>query len=477
MRPRLSDATLALARPGVVRPAYHREGTKVGVVHFGPGAFHRAHQAFYFDELLGRDPTWAISAVSLRSPGVRDALTSQDSLYTLAELDEATSFRVIGATKEVLVAPEAPEVVFARLQDPTIRAVTITVTEKGYTLDAAGELDARHPEVVHDLQAPRTPVSLVGWLVEGLRRRRATGAPPFDVLSCDNLVDNGVRLRRAVVQFAEVRDRELAGWIEGEVRFPRTMVDSITPATDHALRGRVETEVGLMDAWPVQREAFTQWVVEDALQPGAPDLGSVGVTLSKDVAAYDRAKLRLLNGAHSTLAYAGLLRGHETVSEAMADTELARFVETMMREDIAPTLSAPRELDLHSYVAGVLRRFRNPAIRHHLSQIAWDGSQKLPFRILGTVADALAAGRPLARLALPLAAWIAFVRDRARAGADIVDPLAPRLLELGRACTGDAAHDVRLFLQLDTMFPRALVGEARFRSALEAVYARLPAIG
>jgi fructuronate reductase len=474
---RLSDATLAVARPSIVRPAYDRASTTVGVVHFGPGAFHRAHQAFYFDELLGRDPTCAVSAVSLRSPGVRNALAPQGGLYTLAELDEATSFRVIGAIREVLVAPETPEAVFARLADPRVRTVTITVTEKGYTLEGGGDLDARHPDIEHDLRTPQTPVSLVGWLLEGLRRRRATGAPPFDVVSCDNLVDNGARLRRAVVQFAETSDRELARWIEREVRFPRTMVDSITPATDDALRRRVEVEVGLVDAWPIQREAFTQWVVEDALQPGAPDLRSVGVTLSNDVPAYDRAKLRLLNGAHSTLAYLGLLRGHETVAEAMADSELARLVESMMREDIAPTISAPPELDLQSYLAAVLRRFRNPTIRHLLSQIAWDGSQKLPFRILGTAADALAAGAPLSRLALPLAAWMVFVRNRAREGADIVDPLAPRLLELGRACTGDAGHDVQLFLQLETVFPRTLAGDARLRSAVEVAYARLPQIG
>ena len=468
--PRLSDATLAQAR--AIRPAYDRAATSIGIVHFGPGAFHRAHQAYYVDELLARDPSWSICEVALRSPGVRDALAPQDGLYTLAALDAQTSFRVIGAIGELRVASEDPEAVFARLAAPGVRAVTMTVTEKGYCLTAGGELDTGHADIVRDLANPRTPASLIGWLVEGLRRRREAGLEPFTVISCDNLADNGVRLKRGAVQYALELDPELARWIDDRGRFPRTMVDSITPATDDALRARVEAETGLADAWPIQREAFTQWVIEDVMGADAPDLGSVGVTLTNDVSGFERAKLRVLNGAHSTLAYAGSLAGYETVADAMRDERLAGFVEVMMRQDIAPTVQAPAGLDLDDYITAVLKRFRNPEIRHNLSQIAWDGSQKLPFRILGAVRDALAAGRPVDRLALPLAAWMRFVQRRAREGAALTDPMAGRLAELGRASTGDPAGDVGRFLELTAVFPADLAADPRLRGAIEAAYAR-----
>jgi len=470
---RLNAVSYPAAIPGVALPAYDRDKVTVGVVHFGPGAFHRAHQAFYFDQLLAKDPRWGICAVSLKSPGVRDALQPQDGLYTLAQLDAETTFRVLGSILEVLVAPEDPPSVFARLAAPTTRMVTLTVTEKGYCLTGDGKLDTAHPDIVHDLANPREPVSAVGYVVEGLRRRFQAGLPPYAVVACDNLADNGWRLKAAVVAFAETVDPVLAGWIEGEGAFPRTMVDSITPATDDALRARVQAATGLEDAWPIQREAFTQWVVEDVLGDGAPDLASVGVTLTDDVRGFERAKLRLLNGVHSTIAYAGLLKGHETVFEAISDPALAQIAEDLMVQDIIPTLTAPRGLDLAAYAQAILARFRNPEIRHLLSQIAWDGSQKLPFRILGTVADALEAGRSIERLALPLAAWMHFVRRRAAEGVKIVDPLADKLVETAAACTGDAAADVAQFLKLEPVFSRELAGNAVLVAALEKAYGEL----
>ena len=470
---RLNAVSYPAAIPGVALPAYDRDKVTVGVVHFGPGAFHRAHQAFYFDQLLAKDPRWGICAVSLKSPGVRDALQPQDGLYTLAQLDAETTFRVVGSILEVLVAPEDPPSVFARLAAPTTRMVTLTVTEKGYCLTGDGKLDTAHPDIVHDLASPREPVSAVGYVVEGLRRRFQAGLAPYAVVACDNLADNGWRLKAAVVAFAETLDPVLAGWIEGEGRFPRTMVDSITPATDDALRARVETATGLTDAWPIQREAFTQWVVEDVLGDGAPDLASVGVTLTDDVRGFERAKLRLLNGVHSTIAYVGLLKGHETVFEAISDPALAKIAEDLMVQDIIPTLTAPRGLDLAAYAQAILARFRNPEIRHLLAQIAWDGSQKLPFRILGTVTDALEAGRSVDRLALPLAAWMHFVRRRVAEGVKIVDPLAERLGETAANCTGEAKSDVAQFLKLEPVFSRELAGNAVFVAALEKAYAAL----
>jgi len=467
---RLSERTLDRGSRQLLRPGYRRSQTHIGTVHFGPGAFHRAHQAFYFDRLLERDSTRAVCAVSLKTASLRDALAPQDGLYTLVELDEAPTLRVIGALREVLIAGENPVAVESRLCDPHTSMVTMTVTEKGYCLDSAGGLDLAHPDIAHDLRHAEAPRSLIGWLVRGLELRRGRGLAPYLVVCCDNLSDNGPTVRRAVLAFAAQRDARLAGWIEQAVRFPRTMVDSITPATDQALRERVAQATGLEDAWPVQRERFVQWVIEEVDFAGQPDWASVGVTVSRDVTAYERAKLRLLNGAHSTLAYLGLLAGLETVAEAMAQPALRHFIERLMVADIEPTLAVPQPGALAAYRQSILRRFENPAMRHQLAQIAWDGSQKLPIRILGTIADALHAGRPVARLTLPIAAWMHFVRARVRDGIAIVDPLGAQLAMLGRQLTGKASDDLPAFFALPAVFLPVPVQEPRFTRALGEAY-------
>jgi fructuronate reductase len=472
-RLRLSEATLTQVRPGAARPGYGREACRIGWVHFGPGAFHRAHQAYYADRLLERDPRWAISAVSLRSAATREALSGQDYLYCLAELGGDLTVRIIGALREILVAPADCAAALARLESPETRIVTLTVTEKGYCLGPDGQLDARHPDIVHDLGSAAPARSVIGFLAAALGRRRAHGHAPFAVVSCDNLPDNGPTLRAAVAAFAARRDRSFARWIESEVAFPRTMVDSITPATDAELIERVAEASGLEDAWPVQRERFTQWVIEDLPAMRVADWASVGVTLAADVAVYDRAKLRLVNGAHSTLAYIGLLRGRSTVAEAMRDAPLARFCERLMREDIAPSLHGPGRLELSGYIDATLARLRNPGVRHQLAQIAWDGSKKLPVRLLSTLAEALAAGRPIERLALPIAAWMRFIVGRARTGEPLSDPAAVRLLGLGRACTGEPESDVARFLTLEDTFGARLVAAPAFERALVNAYRAL----
>jgi fructuronate reductase len=281
------------------------------------------------------------------------------------------------------------------------------------------------------------------------------------VLSCDNLTDNGRKLEAATLALARELDGDTAAWMADHVCFPNAMVDLITPATDDALRAQVQAATGLEDAWPIQREGFTQWVIEDRFAGERPALDLAGVTFAADVRPFEMAKLRLLNGAHSTLAYVGLGLGHETVAEAMRDAPLARFVEQLMRDDIAPAVVAPPGLDLPGYIADVLARFANPAIRHLLSQIAWDGSQKLPYRLLGTVREALEAGRPIDRLAVPIAAWLRFLEKAAHEGRTITDPLAEELL--GRAADwravlampavfGPLGHDARFI---------AAVGQAR----------------
>ncbi len=471
----LAQSALASLAPQVQRPQYDRGRLATGIVHFGPGAFHRAHQAWFVENLLSRDPGWGICAVSLRSTDVRDALAPQDGLYTLVTLDAEISYQVIGALREILVAPEDPERVLQRLSAPATRVVTITVTEKGYCLTPDGSLDLEHRDIARDLRNPQAPVSLIGYLVEALDRRRRDGAEAPTIISCDNLVDNGTRLARAVMQLAALRDPGLARWIEDHAQFPRTMVDSITPATTDALRERVASVAGIVDRWPVQRERFVQWVMEDRLRADGPDWQAAGVVVTSDVSAYEKAKLRLLNGAHSTLAYLGLLAGYESVAAAMGDAALARFVATLMREDIRPSVVAPPGLDLQQYISAVLDRFRNPALRHALAQIAWDGSQKLPFRLFPTIAEALAAARPIQRLCIPVAGWMHFIRRKALADEPVTDPLAPQLLEIGRACQNRAATDVPAFLRLGSVFPQALAADTNFVSAVGHAYDDLAA--
>ncbi|KQM18887.1 mannitol dehydrogenase family protein [Novosphingobium sp. Leaf2] len=428
---RLSQSTLGSLPAQVARPQYDRAAVKPGVVHFGPGAFHRAHQGASFDMLLAQDPRWGITGVSLNSRGVADALAPQDGLYTLALLDAQTEYRVIGAIGTVLTRDD-PAAIKAALARADTRIISATVTEKGYTLGADGGLDFAHPAIRADLDASQqgdwTPGSFVGWLVRGLQARRRAGHHGVTVLSCDNVTDNGRKLEAATIAFAQAIDPETARWIADTTTFPNAMVDSITPATDDALRARILAETGLEDAWPIQREQFMQWVIEDRFAGERPTLEIAGVTFTTDVRPFETAKLRLLNGAHSALAYIGLGLGLETVAEAMTHRDLAAFIERLMREDIAPSVNAPPGLDLPGYISAVLGRFTNPAIRHLLSQIAWDGSQKLPYRLLGTVRDAMAAGRPIDRLAVPIAAWLRFLEKAERDNLPLTDPLSDRLL-------------------------------------------------
>ncbi len=456
----LSRAALASLPAAIARPGHDIASVRTGVVHFGPGAFHRAHQADVFDRVLDSDPRWGIAAVSLRSAGTVDALKAQDGLYTLAIIDREPATRIIAAHSDAIGPGEGAKL-RTLLADPAVKLATSTVTEKGYCLGADGSLDFNHPDIVHDRARPDEPASVIGWIVSGLADRRVAGAPPFAMLCCDNMTGNGGKLRAACVALAGEWEKGLADWIAGEVAFPDSMVDSITPASDPAFLAKVAEELGVTDAAAVQRERFTQWVLQRFDLADGPDLGAAGVTLTNDVQGYEQAKLRILNGAHSSLAYIGLALGHETVFEAVSDPALGAFVGRLMHEDIAGSLGPVEGLDVQSYAGAVQDRFRNPAIRHLLSQIAWDGSQKLPYRLLDTVRDRLAAGESVERLAVPVAAWIAFLHRKAILGETITDPLAAVLAQA--ATSADPAGAV---LALRQVFPAQLAEDARFRDAV-----------
>ncbi|WP_181703900.1 mannitol dehydrogenase family protein [Chthonobacter albigriseus] len=472
----LDAASLAALPPGISRPDYDRAAVTPGIVHLGIGAFHRAHQAVYVDALLRRDPSWGIVGASLRSPETADALNPQDGLYTLAvREDERTDFAVIGSILEVIVAPRERERLLALMADPRVRIVTLTVTEKGYCHDpATGRLDENHPGIRADLADPTAPGTTPGLLVEALARRRAAGVQPFTVLSCDNLPANGRTVRRIVARYAELRDPAIGRHVETEVAFPCSMVDRIVPATTDADRAAVAEALGTADAWPVMTEPFTQWVVEDDFPAGRPRLEDVGVEMVADVEPFELMKLRMLNGSHSTLAYLGYLAGYETVADVMADPAFAALVHGLMTSEVMPTLVVPG-IDLPAYRDALIRRFRNRGLRHRTWQIAMDGSQKLPQRLLGTIRDRLASGASINRLSLGVAAWMAYVRgvDEQGRAIDVRDPLAERFRAVADAAGEDAARLANGYLEIVDVFGTALPADPRFRAAVTDALGRL----
>ncbi len=465
---RLADATLGALPPGVARPCYDRAAVTPGIVHLGLGAFHRAHQAVMTEAALeagARD--WGIVAASLRSAETRDALAPQDGLYTVATReDEAEELRVVGALRGLHVAPEDPAALLAAMADPRIRIVSLTVTEKGYCHDpASGTLDEAHPDIRHDLATPQAPRSAPGFLVAALRRRRAARTPPFTVLCCDNLPHNGATVRRVVAQLAARADRDLGAWIEGEVAFPCTMVDRIVPATTDADRARIEAMLGVRDAWPVVGERFAQWVIEDRFPAGRPDWALGGATFAADVAPFELMKLRMLNGAHSALAYLGLLAGHATVAEAAGDPALGRFLRRFWAE-IAPFVPSPPGIALGDYALRLERRFRNRALRHLLAQIAMDGSQKLPQRLLGPARERLARGLPAPHVALAVAAWIRHLDGQG--GAPVRDPLAAPLRAVLAGAPEEPAARAEAVLRFAPVFGTDLAQDAGFAASVGA---------
>ena len=442
----------------LTRPTGPQPGA--GIVHLGLGAFFRAFGAAYVAEAMhasGGD--WGIIGVSLKSPATRDALQPQGWAYTAMALHpEGPKATLIDVVQDVLVAPENPRAVLAVMARPDTRIVTLTVTEKGYCHHpATGELDTAHPDIAHDLAHP-LPVSAVGFLVRALAQRRAEGTPPFTVLTCDNLPENGRVVRGVVLDFARLLNPALADWIAAEGRFPSTMVDRITPATTEPDIARVAALTGRHDAAPVMHEPFRQWVIEDSFVNGdRPDFAAAGAMLVKDVTPFEHMKLRMLNGTHSALAYLGYLAGHETIAETVADPVFAAYVKALWRDEIAPAVAAPPGVDLNDYAQALFDRYANAAIRHRTWQIAMDGSQKLPQRILGTLAANHAAGRPSPGLALAVAAWMRYVGgiDEQGKAIDVKDPLASQLR--AASDSGDTpGAKAKALLDIAAVFPPAV---------------------
>jgi fructuronate reductase len=478
---RLSNASLSRLPRDIAQPRYDRNAVATGIVHLGLGAFQRAHQAMYTEAALNAgDNRWGVLGASLRSSAVRDALKPQDGLYTLAVRGaDGERLQVIGAIKDVLVAPENPAALLDALCNRSVMIVTLTVTEKGYCHDPATTvLDEKHPDIVHDLGNPGEPRSVPGFLVDALRRRHDAQVPAFTVLCCDNLPHNGRTVAGIVTHFAALRDKALAGFIRNEVHFPSTMVDRITPATTDEDRLSISARLGLDDAAPVVTEPFTQWVIEDRFSRGLrPDWSIAGAEFVADVAPYETMKLRLLNGSHSTLAYLGYLAGYETVSDTMRDANYRRLAQAVM-DDAATTLKMPSGADVAAYKRALLERYENPALRHRTWQICMDGSQKLPQRLLGTIRDRLAAGAPIERLVMGVAGWMRYVTgvDEQGKPIDVRDPLSARLRAIADQTGLIAERLAPALLEVREIFGD-LTADPRFRAAVAAALTGIIAKG
>lgn len=425
----------------VARPDYDRDRVTTGVVHFGVGGFHRAHQAMYHDRLMneGKALDWGICGVGVMPADerMRDVLRAQDGEYTLVvkHADGSRDARVIGALTEYLFAPDDPEAVIEKLAAPETRIVSLTVTEGGYNLDdTTGEFNAEDPDVAHDLEADATPKTVFGLVTEALRRRRERELAPFTVMSCDNLQGNGTLARTAFTAFARLRDPALADWVEREVRFPNSMVDRITPATTAEDVEEVNERFGVEDRWPVVCEPFTQWVLEDAFSAGRPPYEDVGVQVVDDVEPYELMKLRLLNASHQAIAYFGYLCGYRLVHEAAQDPLFQDLLARYMDEEATPTLAPVPGVDLPDYKRTLIERFSNPEVRDTIPRLCAESSDRIPKWLLPVVREQLADGGEVTRSAAIVASWARYAEgvDEEGEPIEVVDRLADRLTEIAR---------------------------------------------
>ncbi|HYO38764.1 MAG TPA: mannitol dehydrogenase family protein [Nocardioidaceae bacterium] len=427
------DATTLeqIAGSGAVQvPGYDRNQVTSGIVHFGVGGFHRAHEAMYLDALMnqGKALEWGITGVGLL-PGDRrmhDVLHAQDCLYTLVvkDADGTLHPRVIGSIVDYLFAPDDPEAVLRVLTDPATRIVSLTITEGGYLVNqATGEFDADDPSIQADLADGVLPTSAFGYLTEALARRRAAGTEPFTVMSCDNIQGNGEVAHKMIGAFARLKDPDLAAWLEEHVTFPNSMVDRITPVTTDRDRANLAETFQVEDGWPVVCEPFEQWALEDKFPTGRPRFEEVGAQLVPDVVPYEKMKLRLLNASHQGLCYLGYLSGYRYAHEVCSDPLFTGFLLGFMHDEATPTLEPVPGVDLERYKQQLVERFANPEIRDTLARLCAESSDRIPKWLLPVVWDQLAAGRPVTRSALIVAAWARYAEGVDEDGdpIDIVD--------------------------------------------------------
>jgi mannitol 2-dehydrogenase len=476
---KLSAGALSRLPADVAAPKYRRADLSAGIVHFGVGNFHRAHQAVYLDDLFneGRDHDWAVIGAGVRAADalVRDRLGEQDWLTTVVEQEaNSTKARVTGSMID-FIAPGDAAATLDVLARPEIRIVSLTITEGGYYISPATQsFDATHPDIVLDAQIIGAPKTVFGLIAAGLKRRREAGLAPFTVMSCDNIPGNGHVAENAVAGLADLVDRELAAWIRREVAFPNSMVDRITPATTDRERRMLHDSFGLDDDWPVFCEEFRQWVLEDKFPSGRPALERAGVTFTSDVAPYELMKIRILNGGHATIAYPAALLDIHFVHEAMQDAQISAFLAKLTKEEIIPTVPPPPGVDLERYRELIARRFANPKIGDTNARLCFDGSNRQPKFILPVAADRVKSGARVNGLALVSALWCRYCHGETESGRTIApnDPSWDRIQTAAR----QARSDPRAFLGMRDIFG-ALAQHPAYVDAFSAALTSLWGVG
>ncbi|WP_329005976.1 mannitol dehydrogenase family protein [Kribbella sp. NBC_00709] len=478
---KLSTAALDALGHEIGVPSYDRTAVTPGIVHFGVGGFHRAHQAMYLDRLMNdrKALDWGIVGVGVLPQDRRmaDVMAAQDGLYTLVikHPDGTLEPRVIGSIVGYLFAPDDPNAVLDRMVDPATRIVSLTITEGGYHVNqVTGELHASDPSLAADLEPGATPGSAFGFIVEALARRRAAGLPPFTVMSCDNIPGNGHVARKMLSSFARLKDPDIADFLETEVRFPNCMVDRITPVTTDADREALAERCGIEDGWPVVCEPFTQWVLEDDFGDGRPPYQDVGVQIVEDVEPYELMKLRLLNASHQALCYLGYLAGYRYAHEVCEDNLFVDFLLGYMDNEGTPTLPPVPGVDLDRYRHQLIERFANPEVRDTLARLCAESSDRIPKWLLPVVREQLAADREIKRSVLVVASWARYAEgtDEQGGSIEVVDRLRDKLVERAR----HNREDPLVFISDPDLFGD-LASDERFVTQYKAALTSLHEIG
>ena len=435
--PSLNAAALPSLRDTIPVPTYDRSAITAGIVHFGVGGFHRAHQAMYLDRLMdeGKALYWGICGVGVL-PGdrrMKDVMDAQDCLYTLVvkHPDGTLEPRVIGSIVDYLFTPDDPDAVIEKMAAETTRIVSLTVTEGGYNIHpVTGEFDGRADAVLQDLEPNAVPATVFGLVTEALVRRRDRGLAPFTVMSCDNIQGNGDVAKKVFAAFARLREDKLGDWVEREVAFPNSMVDRITPVTADADRATLAERFDIQDGWPVVCEPYTQWVLEDHFGDGRPPLEDVGVQLVADVEPYELMKLRLLNASHQALCYLGYLSGYRYAHEVCQDPLFVRFLLAYMDREATPTLSPVPGVDLDVYKHTLIERFANPEVRDTLARLCAESSDRIPKWLLPVIRTNLETGGEIDRSTLVVASWARYAEgvDEQGEPIQVVDRLRETLM-------------------------------------------------
>ncbi|OTA20498.1 D-mannonate oxidoreductase [Xenorhabdus beddingii] len=482
------EKNLVNAITSVPCPPWTTERLTSRIVHLGCGAFHRAHQALYTHHVLEQtDSDWGFCEINLMLNGVAliENLKKQSMRYTVAEKgQEGVRLKIIGSMKEGMhPLIDGVQAIIEKMAAPDVAIISLTITEKGYCIDATtGRLDPNNTLIIKDIANPELPRSAIGYITAALKLRFERRLAAVTILSCDNVRENGHVVREAVLGLARLQDEKLAQWIENQVTFPNTMVDRIVPAATPETLTEIAQRLGVEDPCAIACEPFRQWVIEDKFVNGRPDWDLAGAQFVDDVVPFEMMKLRMLNGAHSFLAYLGYLGGYAHISDTMTNADYRRAVYALMRNEQAPTLSMPEDIDLTAYADTLIKRFTNPALKHQTGQIAMDGSQKLPQRMIDSIEWHLVQGSDYRHLTLGVAGWMRYISGLDEQGQpiNVRDPLKETFAAIFARYGNSAAvaeDVVKALLAIESIFGQKLVNNRDFVNNVTQAYQKLLNVG